>query len=221
LNYHLGAKTGGFMKKAIFILITLGFTFLMQALINMNDIVPVFPDGINRSKIESSVIDGTIHFFSAYSHANILMKEYEKSAKESLNYLIALEYTEKAITDLEKSKDKYAQAHTLGKQAGYSEEMIQKFKTFDYDTYTAGKQLNNDVMALVKAYFRAGNILGTYQQQVEYIDDILLILVAIKEKLAAGQLPDISLLWQLVQQFSTSSLFSNYCTITAKAVFAR
>ncbi|NIM14969.1 MAG: hypothetical protein GTO45_23635 [Candidatus Aminicenantes bacterium] len=209
------------MKKAIFILITLGFAFVMQALINMNDIVPVFPDGINRSKIESSVIDGTIHFFNAYSHANILMKEYEKSAKESLNYLIALEYMEKAITELEKAKDNYAQAHTLGKQAGYVEEMIQKFKTFDYDTYTADKQLNSDVMALVKAYFSEGNILGTYQQQVEYIDDILLTLVPIKEKLAANQLPDIYLLWQLLQQFSESSLFGNYCTMTAQTILSQ
>jgi hypothetical protein len=208
------------MKKAIFILITLGLVLTLPATLLHNDIVPVFPNG-DRNKIEGAVIDGAVHFLQAKSQADLLLVEYEKSAGQTIDYPAALEYTEKAIAELEKSRDNYAQAHTLGKQAGYVEEMIQKFKTFDYDTYTAGKQLNSDVMVLVKAYFSEGNILGTYQQQVEYIDDILLTLVPIKEKLAAGQLPDISRLWQLVQQFAASSLFGNYCTMTAQAVFAQ
>lgn len=219
-NYHLGAKTGGFMKKAIFILITLGLVLTLPATVLHNDIVPVFPGG-DRNKIEGAVIDGAVHFLQAKSQADLLLVEYEKSARQTIDYPAALEYTEKAIAELEKSRDNYAQAHTLGKQAGYVAEMIQKFKTFDYDTYTAGKQLNSGVMASVKAYFSEGNILGTYWQQVEYIDDILLTLVPIKEKLTAGQLPDVSRLWQVVQQFSTSSLFGNYCTMTAQAVFAQ
>jgi hypothetical protein len=210
------------MKKAIFILITLCLviTFTLQAALLHNDIVPVFPGG-DRGKIEGAVIDGAVHFLQAKSYADLLLMEYEKSAGQALDYPAALDYTEKAIAELEKSRDKYAEAHTLGKQAGYVESMIQKFKTFDYNAYTADRKLNNDIMTSVTAYFIAGNILGTYQQQVEYIDDMLLTLVPIKEKLAASQLPDISLLWRLVQQFSTSSLFGNYCTMTARAVFTQ
>jgi hypothetical protein len=208
------------MKKVIFILITLIVVITLPAALLQNDIVPVFT-GESRGEIEGAVIDGAVYFLQAKAHADLLLMEYEKSAGQTLDYPAALEYTVKTIAELEKSRDNYARAHTLGKQAGYVEEMIQKFKTFDYNTYTAGKQLNGDVMLSVKAYFSAGNILGTYQQQVEYIDDILLTLVPVREKLAAGQLPDISLLWQLVQQFSTSSLFGNYCTMTAQAVFAQ
>jgi hypothetical protein len=207
------------MKKIIFVVITLVLSLTLSAFIEMNDIVPAFPEE-EQGAIESAVIQGAIYFLQAKSQADLLLGEVEKSAKQPLNYSSALICTEKAIAELEKSIDEYHQAITCAKRAGYIDDVIQKFKNFNYDAFASEKKLNRDIMAVVKAYFSGGNIIGVYRQYVEYLGEILITLHLIDDKLSADLLPDISLSWQLLQQFSRASLFGNYCTLTATAIFS-
>lgn len=208
------------MKKFIFVVITLFLGCTLSAFIELNDIVPAFPEE-EQGAIESAVIQGAIHFLQAKSQADLLLGEVETSAKQPLNYSSALICTEKAIGELEKSINEYHQAITCAKQAGYVNDVIQKFKNFNYDAFASENKLNRDIMAVVKAYFSGGNIIGVYQQYVEYLGEILITLHLIKDKLTSDLLPDVSLSWQLLQQFSHASLFGNYCTITAAAVFGQ
>ncbi len=207
------------MRKTSFLLIGLFFAFTLQALVNMNDIIPVFPEG-DRAQIESAVIEGAIHYLQGKSQADLLLCEYEKSARQTLDFDAALGYADKTIAELELSLDEYGKSIDLGKQAGYVQQTIQKFKSFNYDSYTALKSLDSDTMVTVKAYFSGGNILGAYRQNADNIAGILVTLRQIREKLAAGQVPDVSTFWQLNRQFAGASLFGNYCTMTAQAVFA-
>lgn len=212
------------MKKIIFILIilffTVTFTLTLRGLVQMNDIVPAFPDE-ERGAIEGAVIEGAVRFLEAKSQMALLLKEYELSAKQPFDFSAALAHAEKAAGELEISLEEYEKSITICKQAGYVDEIIQKFKNFNYDAFASEKQLNSDIMVLVKAYFSGGNIMGAYRQNVDHISGILTILEQIKEKLTAGQSPDVSLFWQLSRQFSKASLFGNYCTMTAAAVFAQ
>ena len=207
------------MKKIIVVVITLFLSFTLSAFIELNDIVPAFPEE-EQGAIESAVIQGAIHFLQAKSQADLLLGEVEKSAKQPLNYSSALICTEKTIAELEKSINEYHQAITCAKRAGYVNEVIQKFKNFNYDAFASENKLNRDIMAVVKAYFSGGNIVGVYQQYVEYLGEILITLHLIKDKLTADLLPDVSLSWQLLQQFSYASLFGNYCTLTATAILS-
>ena len=209
------------IKVNIFLVILLFVCcFNLHPLIDMNDIIPVFPPE-KQAQIEGSVIEGAIHFLEAQSQVNLLLKEVERSARQPLDHASALAHADKAISELEKSIEQYDQAISVGKQKGYLDEKIQKFKIFNYDVFGSARGLNRDVMTVVKAYFTAGNILGAYQQRVEHLSEILIILHQIKEKLTDQQTPDISLVWNLYQRFSEASLFGNYCTITANAVFAQ
>lgn len=207
------------MKKLVFSSLVILLSTFNHALIFHNDIMPAFPPQ-DRPKIESAVIDGAVHFFLAQSHASLLMMEYERSAKQPLNNSVALTHTLNAINELEKSVEDYGQAVIFAIQAGYFSETISKFKTFNYDSFSLANQMNSDTMVLVKAYFSAGSIVGVYQQNVDNLNDILLLLLQIKTKLESGLTPDKTLLWHLFQQFSQTALFGNYCTVTAEKVMA-
>jgi hypothetical protein len=207
------------MKKIIVVMVTLFLAFTLSAFIEVNDIVPAFPEE-EQAAIESAVIEGAFHFLQAKSQADLFLGEVEKSAKQPLNYSSALDCTEKAIAELKKSIDEYDQAITFAKRAGYVNEIIQKFKNFNYDTFASENKLNRDIMTEVKAYFSGGNIIGVYRQYVEYLGEILITLHLIKDKLTANLLPDLSLSWKLLQQFSHASLFGNYSTVTARAILS-
>jgi hypothetical protein len=194
------------------------FAFSLPALINMNDIIPAFPEG-SRGGIENAVIEGAIHYLQANAQADLLLCEYEKSARQPFNFEAALGHADKAIAQLEMSLQEYGKSIDLGQQAGYEETTIQKFKSFNYDGFTTSKSLDNCTMSLVKAYFSSGNILGAYRQNADNIAAILVTLQQVKERLAAGLQPDVSLFWQISQQFALTSLFGSYCTMTAQSVF--
>lgn len=193
-------------------LITCGFNG--YSFIVMNDIVPVFP-GEDQRAIENNVIQGAVHFLQAQSQASLLLGEFEKSGKQPFSYSFALQAVEGAISEVEKSIYEYEVAVTIGKRAGYVHAVIQKFKNYNYDVFVSEKGLNRDIMEMVRAYFSGGNIIGAYQQNMEYLGEILITLHLIKDKLDTNQLPDISLFWQLVRQFSRTALFGNYCTSAA------
>jgi hypothetical protein len=109
----------------------------------------------------------------------------------------------------------------IAKAAGYDDMTIQKFKNFNYDGYTLGKQLNNDIMFLVKAYFAGGNIVGAYQQNIDLISEVLITLEQIKGMLDNQKRPDVQLAWTLTQKISKAALFGSYSTMTAQDVFAQ
>ncbi len=207
------------MKKTIFLVtFILVFTMTVQPLIVMNDIVPAFPEE-ERDRIEEAVIEGTIQFLQAKSEVDLLLKEYEKSARQPLNQAAALAYVQKAIADLERSKGEYEKSIAAGDLVGYATETIQKFKSFDYDGFGKENHLNKDILSLVKSYLSAGDILGAYQKNVDSINDILSLLLQIRGKFQADETPDISQFWKLLHRFSEAALFGNYCTITAAAIF--
>ncbi|MCK4764155.1 MAG: hypothetical protein KAW12_18290 [Candidatus Aminicenantes bacterium] len=207
------------MKKTIFLFLVtfLVSTMTVEAFVVMNDVVPAFPQQ-NREKIEAAVIEGTIRFLQAKSYADLLLKEYEKSAKQALDYTAALDYAEKTITELETAKREYETSIAVGSRAGYAAGNIQRFKTFDYGQFESGKELDNHLMTAVKSYFSAGDILGAYQENIDNIDGILTVLQQIREKLKENETPDIELFWNLLQRFTRTALFGNYCTMTAAAV---
>lgn len=207
------------MKQTIFFLtFIVAFTMSVQPLIVMNDIVPAFPEE-EQEKIEGAIIEGSILFLEAKSQVALLLKEYEKSAKQGLNHGAALAHVDKAAAALEESRGHYREAAAAGQRAGCVEAKIQELKGFAYDSFAEENGLNRDVMAQVKSYLASGDILGAYRENIAKISGILELLVQIREKLQADGTAEISLVWQLLQRFSEAALFGNYCTIAASAVF--
>jgi len=207
------------MKKKCFIFTAIVFMCVLscEPFVVMNDIVPVFTAG-SRDSIESAVIEGATHFLQAKSYSDLLLREYEKSGKQAIDYSAALEYAEKAIAELEKAKEEYLESLDSANRAGYVNDKILKFKSFDYNTFQSEKGLNKDLMSSVKSYLSTGDILGAYWENVDNITGILSTLQSIKGKIELDITPDISLCWQLLQQFSHAALFGNYCTMTAAEV---
>lgn len=207
------------MKKSLFCLVIFVFSFSasLSGLIVMNDIVPAFSEG-EQKKIEDAVVKGATHFLQAKSDADLLLKEYEKSSGQDINPADLLGYVEKVMGELEIARLNYAAAVTIAQQAGYGEK-VQGFKGFDYQGLTREKGLNPEIMNLVAAYLGAGDILGAYGKNLDHIDAILVLLGQMKKTLAAGDIPELSMFWGLLQDFSQASLFGNYCTLAAREVF--
>ena len=144
--------------------------------------------------------------------------EYEKSANQTFNCALALEYTEKAIAGLESAKVNYMEAKNIGERIGYIEAKTNWFKEFDYDGFITNNKLNKEIAGRVKSYLLKADILGIYGKSIDDIDKILSTLGNIRRQLQISKKPGIRIFWSLFQQYAEAALFGNYATVMGMSV---
>lgn len=184
----------------------------LHSFIVMNDLNCIFSEGSEKLLIEDNVVAGAIHFLHSKSNTDLLLMEYEKSARQAFNHALALEYTEKAIAELEAAKVNYARAVEIGERTGYIEKKQAWFKEYDYDTFISDNKLNKEIAGIVKGYLINADILGVYKHSIDNIDELLTILYSIRDKVKVNEKPGISTFWTLLHQYSETTLFGNYST---------
>jgi hypothetical protein len=200
------------MKKIMFVLLFSAFALSIHGLLCLNDLSCLFSEGSEKVQIEDNVVAGAIHFLNSKANTDLFLMEYEKSARQSFNYSLALEYVEKAIDELEAAKGDYTSAAEIGKSIGYIEKKIAWFKDYDYDTFITKNNLNKEIAGIVKAYLINADILGVYKHSIESINELLNILYVMRDKVKVNKKPDISTCWLLLQKYSDTTLFGNYST---------
>jgi hypothetical protein len=209
------------MKKIFLVMFTLILYISGYSFIVMNDINCSFNEGPEKILLEDNVILGATHFLNSKSNADLLLMEYEKSGRQEFNFTLALEYVEKAIAELEISKEKYVKATEIGERLGYIETKQSWFKEFNYDTFIVENNLNREIAGIVKGYLIKGDVLGVYRHNLDNIDGILTTLSSIRDQVKIGKKPDISIFWNLLQQYSEATLFGNYSTVIGRQILSK
>jgi len=200
------------MKKIISVLLFFLFSVHTYALIYCNDLNCIFTDGSEKILIEDNVVAGAIHFLHSKANTDLLLMEFEKSARQDFNFSLSLEYVEKAMAELEAAKVNYARAAEIGERIGYIEKKMAWFKDYDYDTFITKNNLNKEIAGIVKGYLINADILGVYKHSINNINELLNILYLIRDKVKVNEKPDISTCWMLLQKYSDATLFGNYST---------
>lgn len=190
----------------------------LDAVIVMNDIVRYFEDTSERVSIENDVIEGAIHFLKSKSYSDLILMEYEKSAKQAIDYPVILDYTDKAITELEKAKENYIRARDTGVRIGADKSRADSFKTFNYGQLVRTKKFNTVIANRVTAHFSKGDVVGAHNRNLQNIEEILQNMYFIREQLKNHITPGIDIFWKMLQQYSEAALFGNYCTVIGSTV---
>ena len=179
----------------------------------MNDIVDGFggDDGKNKT-IEGYVVAGAKSFIESHQNFLAVIQEFEINSYQNVNIPSSLTFTETALKQLQNSRYQYIKALETAGQIGYNLAMIDKFKVFDYDGYINKYGLNKEIAGIVKKYLKEGDLLGIYRENIDNINNIINILVSIRDTLESGDKPAIGILWDCIQQYSTSLLLGNYAT---------
>lgn len=206
------------MKKLIVILCLLAINIPAYSLICVNDINCIFTESPDKPLIETHVVVGSAYFLESKSNADLLLMEYEKSANQTFNCALALEYTEKAIAGLESAKLNYIEAKNIGERIGYIEAKTNWFKEFNYDGFIMENNLNKEIAGRVKSYLVKADILGIYGKSIDDIDKILITLGNVRSQLQISKKPGIKVFWGLFQQYAEYSLFGNYATVMGMSV---
>jgi hypothetical protein len=194
---------------AIFSTHTYGFVFA-------NDIVDAFPSPIQK-ELSGYIVSGASQFLLSESQAMLLLNEYEIS-DNGFNIQASLDYAKKALTLIETSITGFQNAKTLGLKTGVDGQKAIVLKTVSYDTIIAG--MNSVVADKLLKYFKSGDVIGIYSENLDNISKIQETLTYIISILEQGKKPGLETYWKLYQQYSDAALFGNYATVIGRTVFA-
>ncbi|MCP4151341.1 MAG: hypothetical protein GY757_26595 [bacterium] len=94
------------------------------------------------------------------------------------------------------------------------------FEGFDYSAFTRENNLNKVIVDSIKKYLIQADIPGLYKHHLDNIDDILSSLYFIKSNIKAFKNPGTPTFCTLLQQYSITSLFSNYSSMIVRDLMA-
>jgi hypothetical protein len=163
--------------------------------------LPIIYNGSDdyKASLDNYVIDGAGYFLEAYSNTLLLMKKIEWSSKEGLKTDELNLLVENALENIESAREAYANFIRIANDTPYNTAILEKLKSFDYDTFQKENELNPEVFSSVKSYLANGEISKLYYDFSSAVEDITGLLKQVVKEI-----------WKLNGLFSESLLFGQY-----------
>lgn len=162
------------------------------------------------SMIEGYIIEGAGYFLNGYSDVLMLLNKIEVSGTKGLDFTELNKLLDSALDNIKNSKNIYYNLIRAAEITPYNEPIISKLINFDYVSFMMKNSLNSEIFQAVEKNLRSGNITGIFKQNyadMEYLEGLLLI---IKEKVSANEMPVINKLWKLNQEYASALLYGQY-----------
>ncbi|NIM11670.1 MAG: hypothetical protein GTO45_06220 [Candidatus Aminicenantes bacterium] len=160
--------------------------------------------------INAIIVNGAKNFLKSYSDTLSFLNHVESGENdyENLQGIVA-----SSIESMEKAKSSYYDLKNLAASIPYDYTLIEKLKSFDYQTFFKNNPgLNPAVFQNVEVFLKSGDVKGAFDNMYERAAEIFNKLKVIKESTDIAALPKISELWRLNQMYSNALLFGQYIT---------
>lgn len=193
-----------------------------EAAICANDLIRGYPAS-DAKVIESTVVDGSTLFLQAAGSIMTILYEAEKGSRDGLNTPAVLDAIDLAVSRLKSAKEKYLSAAQMG--SAIAAELVNSapLRSFDYDSFAAGKKLILPVAEEIKKILSAGDVTVFYKGFAAELENLTLHLESLKTKLMETK---DSVFYkaeyqELLQILSHTMLLGNYATVLGEEAFDR
>lgn len=183
------------------------------------------PDASNQSIVQGIgghinylVVKGASFFLESHSDFQLFLNKVELSEINGVNYDELNGIIDDAIAKMDSAQYTYYVLKVVAAETPYNQSVIERLKSFDYDEFFYGRDLNPVVFNKVKEYLYNGDITGAYCEMLSNKSLLLEKLLFVKSFVAKGSIPPISELWSLNQLYSNSLLFGQYIAMIFSSV---
>jgi hypothetical protein len=140
------------------------------------------------------------YFLDSKSNWISFTREFELEGKCNQYYL------DEAVFSIERSHHTYQMLCYFIQNLSYNQEIIEKLKTFDYETFQETNVLNKEIFSRVKEFLKNGDIKGVFH---EFVNETYNIMTLLEQYEKAQNLEKI---WEISHKFSEFELFGQYLT---------
>jgi hypothetical protein len=162
------------------------------------------------SFIENDIVNGAGYFLESYANTLSFMKKIELSEIYGVNNNELNFALDKAIYNMKLAKETYAKLCKEVENIPYNTAVLDSLKQFDYYAFQKEIAGDKEIFTDARVYLYNGDIRGIYARMLSNTEQIMGILMRIKEKIPGGvthMIPDVYL---VNRTFSQSLLFGQY-----------
>ena len=160
--------------------------------------------------IKALIVNGAKSFLKSYSETLTFFNHIESGTIDYKNLQLIVD---NSIESMGKAKAAYYDLKNLASVIPYDYTVIEKLKSFDYQSFFKNNPgLNPAVFQNVEIFLKTGDVKGTFGYMYERVVEIFNKLNLIKESIDIDALPKISELWSLNQMYSNAFFFGQYIT---------
>jgi hypothetical protein len=170
------------------------------------------PEGIclNNIQIEMLITEGSGYFLKAQAYIQFFLNRIEWQDTREINYNDINLLVKNALINMTKSRSKYEELIRVAESTSYNIEVIERLKSFDYDSIMKEYNLNPYIFNIVKEYLKNGDITGTFKYFNEKLKEIEQLILKIQEEVYSNRLPGVSICWRVNELCAETSLFGSY-----------
>ena len=166
--------------------------------------------GSKSSSIRAFIIEGAGYFLNGYSDVLILLNRIEIAEQQGFDYHELQEIVDRALTNLFKTKMIYSQLIASAENTPYNKAAIEKLATFGYESFMENDGLIPSIFKEVEIYLKKGDITGIFKKSFANFDNIITLLITIREEINYSKVPKTANLWKLNQLYAGELLFGQY-----------
>ncbi len=154
--------------------------------------------------------EGGGYFLKANSLILALMNQVELSDLNGLDYELLKKNAGDALQNTRAACSIYSDLVDLAANTPYNPKVIEKLKTFDYQSFMEKNNLNREIVKKVSAYLSKGDITGMYRRILRELLVLDALLGTIYNDISCNRQPGLPLLWKTGESFSETFLFGQY-----------
>ncbi len=212
------------MKK---VLIIAAFTFIMfnvnafsyvEANGSETGYTPPKTIGLSNVSIKIMIEDGAGYFIKAKADIQSFLNILEWQDTRGIDYSELNQALKTSLYSIILSRSNYEELIRVAESTPYNTVVIERLKTFDYDSFGKAYYLNPFIFNIVKGYLLKGDITGTYKYTNGKLKEIEALIQKIQLENASNGLPDISLCWRVNELCAETTLFGSYIARVFKAI---
>jgi hypothetical protein len=164
------------------------------------------------------IIEGAGYYLD--SHADFLrfLQRLEVGELNGLDYDQLRLDVDSVIFKLFNAREKYLHLKQTADMTPYNPNVIAQLLTFDYDVFRENKRLIGPVFDKVRVFLGNGAVREMYGEIVKKIDKISAVAYVVKEKIDAGEFPELSSLYDLNELYAETLLFGKYAAMVYQEI---
>jgi len=159
---------------------------------------------------ESNIVESAGYFLQGYADYVLILNRIELSNQQGIDYTEMQILVDRVIYSMENAKNSYFSLIKRAVITPYKVEMINKLKSFDYNKFCNDEHLINSIFSDTTSYLSNGNVTEVFKKLLLGTEHILSKLQGVKAAVDVEKFPDLSIIWQLNQEFSYHLIFGQY-----------
>lgn len=157
--------------------------------------------------IEDDILLGASSYLVSYSDILNVFQRIEMAKLVPIEFDELKVLVDKAIFNMINARDAYISLNEKATQAAYDLKVINKLVVFDFEKFQVERGLNKEKFSEVSAFLHNGDVRGIYHKIQTDIETLLKNLYIIKNIIDSGNIPEVSILWNLNVLYSRTIIF--------------